>query len=106
MKKENIFNYNSTQVIKDIAPDKWKHFYVGIIMGAVLQTFSLYLLTAHPVIATSIAFVLVVAISYGFELFSLLTGKGHYDVMDAVAGTIGGVLGMTAMLVIQLWILK
>jgi hypothetical protein len=36
----------------------------------------------------------VVAISYGFELYSKYTGHGHYEVMDAVAAIIGGVLGM------------
>ena len=46
--------------------------------------------------ASLAALLLVVAVSYGFELFSLITGKGHYDVMDAVASIIGGILGMLA----------
>ena len=89
-------------MIRKVAPDKWKHFFVGIVMGAVLQALSVWLLSDHPVLATLIAFVLVLAISYGFELFSLFTGKGHYDFVDAIAGAIGGVLGMAVVVFVQL----
>ncbi|MEO5681377.1 MAG: hypothetical protein ABIQ88_01985 [Chitinophagaceae bacterium] len=81
-------------MIPKIAPDKWKHFYVGIAMGIVLQMAGLWLLTGHFWLVTALAFAIIIAISYGFELFSKFTGKGHYDVMDAVASIIGGVLGM------------
>jgi glycopeptide antibiotics resistance protein len=81
-------------MLNKIAPDKWKHFFVGIAMGAVLQAFLLFLIPAHPVLTILLAFFFVVAISYGFELTSKITGRGHYDIMDAVASTIGGVLGM------------
>ena len=63
-------------------------------MGAGLQAAVGWLLPAHTVTATIIAFVMVVIISYGFELFSKITGLGHYEVMDAVAAIIGGVAGM------------
>jgi hypothetical protein len=89
-------------VMKKIQPDKWKHFFVGIIMGGVLQAFAYWLLFDHHFLATLIAFILVLAISYGFELFSLFTGKGHYDFVDAVAGAIGGVLGMGVVIFVQL----
>lgn len=89
-------------VKRKIEPDKWKHFFVGIIMGAVLQAFTAWLLFDHRLLATVIAFSIVLIISYGFELFSLITGKGHYDFMDAVASAIGGVLGMAIILLIQL----
>ncbi|MGZ5192080.1 MAG: hypothetical protein ACXWCZ_13810, partial [Flavisolibacter sp.] len=82
---------------------KWKHFFVGIIMGSVLQAFTYWLLFDHHFLATLIAFVLVLAISYGFELFSLITGKGHYDFIDAIAGVIGGVIGMAVVVIVQLW---
>ncbi|MGN6164599.1 MAG: hypothetical protein ACTHOF_08665 [Flavisolibacter sp.] len=85
-----------------IAPDKWKHFFVGIAMGLVLQSLLWWLLPLHIVIATVVAFAIVVAISYGFELYSKITGHGHYEVMDAVAAIIGGVLGMAVVLVIEL----
>ena len=81
-------------MLKKIAPDKWKHFFVGIILGGVLQAFVLFLLPDHPAIATTIAFFTVAGIAYGFELFSLFSGHGHYDVLDAVASIVGGILGM------------
>jgi VanZ family protein len=81
-------------VIPKIAPDKWKHFFVGIAMGAVLQLAGYWLLAGHIYWVTAIAFAIVVAVSYGFELFSKFTGRGHYEIWDAVAAIIGGVLGM------------
>ena len=84
-----------------IAQDKWKHFWVGITMGMVLQATSMYLLPAHLYVATIISLFIVVAISYGFELYSKFTGHGHYEVMDAVAAIIGGVLGMGAVVVME-----
>ena len=78
----------------NIAPDKWRHFFAGILMGTVLQAFLLFLIPAHPLITIAIALVLIIAISYGFELVSKITGRGVYDVMDAVASTLGGVVGM------------
>lgn len=77
-----------------IAPDKWKHFFVGIPMGAVLEVASAMMFPDSPLLAALVALAVVIVISYGFELFSLITGKGHYDVMDAVASIIGGMIGM------------
>ena len=90
--------------MKKIAPDKWKHFFVGIAMGLALQSLLWWLLPLHILMATLIAFVIVVAISYGFELYSKFTGHGHYEVMDAVAAVVGGVLGMAVVLLCQ-WLL-
>jgi hypothetical protein len=56
-------------MLKKIAPDKWKHFFVGIGMGIVLQAFASFLLKDHLIIASIIAFTLILIISYGFELF-------------------------------------
>jgi len=81
-------------MFKKIAPDKWRHFYAGILMGAVLQGFGMWILSNHPFISTSLALLIVIIISYGFELFSKITGMGRYDFMDAVASVIGGVAGM------------
>ncbi len=83
-----------------IAPDKWRHFYVGILMGAVLQGIGWWLLPGHPGLSVIIVSAIVIAISYGFELFSLITGMGRYDFMDAVASVIGGAVGMGAVLAI------
>jgi len=85
-----------------IGRDKWKHFYVGIAMGAVLQGFFSFLLDAHLGLSLLLAFVFSIAIGYGFELFSKFTGKGHYDVMDAVASVVGATLGIGVVLLIQL----
>ncbi len=84
-----------------IAPDKWKHFLVGILMGATLQIFTWYLMPAHLGLGIVTTFILVITISYGFELLSLLTGKGHYEILDAIAGILGGVIGMTIILLFE-----
>ncbi|WP_343302769.1 hypothetical protein AAHN97_14590 [Chitinophaga niabensis] len=81
-----------------IAPDKWKHFYVGIPMGIVLQLAGFFLFPGELVYGAVFALIGNLGISYGFELFSLVTGKGHHDFMDAVAAVIGGVLGQGAVL--------
>jgi hypothetical protein len=81
-------------VIKKIAPDKWRHFFVGIGMGAFLQLTGCWLFPAHGGLVTALAFIAVVCISYGFELFSKFTGRGIYEVMDAVASVAGGLAGM------------
>lgn len=85
-----------------IAPDKWKHFFAGILMGAVLQAAGWWLLPGHVLMGSVLVFIIVVAVSYGFELYSKITGHGHYDVMDAVASAIGGVVGMGGVLAVQL----
>ncbi len=81
-------------MMKKIAPDKWRHFYAGIVLGIVLQAFLFFVLNDNTGMAILIAFAGVVAVSYGFELFSKVTGMGHHDVMDAVFSIIGGVAGM------------
>lgn len=81
-------------MINKIAPDKWRHFFAGIMMGAVLQGIVFWWWPENIVFMTVAAFVVVVAISYGFEVFSKITGKGYYDLIDAVASVIGGVAGM------------
>lgn len=84
-----------------IEKDKWKHFYVGIVMGLVLQLFLQWLIPGRIVTDTIISLLIVIAISYGFELFSKITGHGHYELMDAIAAIIGGILGIGAVLVLH-----
>lgn len=84
-----------------IAPDKWKHFFVGIVMGVVLQAFFTFLLDDHRLLSIILSIAFSVVIGYGFELFSKFTGKGHYEVMDAVAAVIGSFLGIGAVVLIQ-----
>ena len=83
-----------------IEKDKWKHFIVGLAMGVLFQCAGWYYLPAHHLLATLISFVIIVVISYGFELYSLFTGHGHYELWDAIAAVIGGILGMGAALLI------
>ena len=85
-----------------IAPDKQKHFFVGILMGAVLMGISWWLFPGRYLLTILIAFAAAAAISYGWELFSKITGKGHYDIWDAVASIIGGVTGMGIILLVIL----
>jgi hypothetical protein len=85
-----------------IARDKWKHFFVGIAMGMVLQAFGWFVLPMRIVLDTIVAFIAVIIISYGFELYSKFTGKGHYEVNDAVAAIIGGVLVMAIIIMVEL----
>ena len=81
-------------IFKRIEPDKWRHFYVGIGMGVVLQLFFDFLLPSDKGLAIGLAVLITAVVSYGFELFSKITGKGTYDMGDAWAGLIGGLLGI------------
>jgi glycopeptide antibiotics resistance protein len=87
-------------MFKKIPRDKWKHFIVGIGMGVFLQ--GLFFHALHLSIATASiwSISLSIVISYGFELFSLITGKGHYEVLDAVAGVLGAAIGMAVVTLI------
>ena len=84
-----------------IAPDKKKHFIVGIAMGAVLQTFFSFVLHGHRGLSVLLAILFSFAIAYGFELYSKFTGKGHYEFMDAIAALAGAIPGIGAVLLIQ-----
>jgi uncharacterized membrane protein HdeD (DUF308 family) len=86
-------------MFKKIQRDKWRHFFAGILMGAVIQAFLVFILPNMRILAIAITVGLVVSISYGFELFSKITGKGYYDFWDAVATVIGGAIGMAALLI-------
>ena len=66
-------------------------------MGLVLPGAGYLLLPGHIYLNGILSFAAIVAISYGFELYSKFTRHGHYDVMDAVASIIGGLLGMGMM---------
>jgi hypothetical protein len=80
--------------MKKITPDKWKYFYVCIALGAPVYGLAIILLRQQPVTAFLVSAAIIIAICYGFELFSLLTGKGHYEFKDALAGIVGGAIGV------------
>lgn len=90
-------------MLNNIAPDKRRHFYAGILLGAVLQGLGWWLMPHHIALSAVIVLALVILISYGFELISLLTGLGVYDFMDAVASVIGGMLGAGLALLACSW---
>ena len=81
-------------MFKKIERDKWKHFYVGILIGLVLQSIAFWLLPQYLIGASIAVFTVVVAISYGFELYSKISGRGHYEIADAIASIIGGIIGI------------
>ena len=82
-----------------IARDKLNHFFAGIVMGAILQGLFWNFLPMRHVLATILSFSMVIIVSYGFELVSLITGKGHYEFMDAVAALSGGLVGIGVVLI-------
>jgi VanZ family protein len=84
-----------------IAPDKRKHFLVGVVMGVVLQIFFLLVLPYHAGLAMVLTIIFSFAIAYGFELYSKFTGRGHYELMDAIAALIGAMLGVGIVLLIH-----
>ena len=84
-----------------IGRDKWKHFAVGIGMGAFLQGFFVWIFRFQPLAAGTVSILCSVVIAYGFELFSLVTRKGHYEVMDALASVIGAAIGIGAVLFVS-----
>ncbi|MET0244404.1 MAG: hypothetical protein ABW174_13085 [Flavitalea sp.] len=82
-----------------IAPDKKRHFFAAIPMGIVFQMLANWLYAPPTYQAVLIALAGVIAVSYGFELFSKISGMGVYDIMDAVFSIIGGALGQAAVLI-------
>ena len=82
--------------MKNWEPDKWKHFWVGIPLGLFLISAPGYFIQIGFISSLLIALISLIAICYGFELVSLITGRGHYDMMDVVAGVAGGILWIAA----------
>jgi len=88
-------------MLRRIKKDKWKHFFVGIGLGVLLEWVAIHFFPAWHWMASFLVFGLLLAICYGFEIASLVFKRGHYDVMDAVAGIIGGVIGMAVMIAVS-----
>ena len=85
-----------------IAPDKQKHFFVGIGIGVAMELFCSYLLPAHVLIAAFLAAAISFAGAYAFELYSKFTGRGHYELMDAIAALIGAIPGILVVVLFRL----
>lgn len=73
-------------------------------LGIILQSGSLYIFPSHFLWATALSFLVLLAGCYAFELFSLVTGKGHYELLDIVAGMFGGAIGIGAVLLFWYYI--
>jgi glycopeptide antibiotics resistance protein len=87
-------------MLNNVKRDKWRHFIVGVGMGLLFEALLLYFLPHYKIAGSVLVFLIIMLISYGFELGSLILKKGHYDVMDAVAGAIGGLVGITVVVIL------
>jgi VanZ family protein len=85
-----------------IAQDKQKHFYVGVVIGIVMEAFFSFLMPAHLGISVILALAISFAGAYAFELFSKISGRGHYELMDAIAALIGAVPGIAIVVLFRL----
>jgi hypothetical protein len=88
-------------MLSNIKKDKWRHFIVGVCMGLLFEGVALHYFPDSPWAGSFIVFGFVLLICYGFELASLVFKRGHYDVIDAVAGILGGLMGMVIMISVQ-----
>lgn len=75
---------------------------MGIPMGSIVQIVAHYISPGNMIAASVLALIAVIGISYGFELFSKVTGKGHHEVLDALASILGGIAGMAVTIAILL----
>ena len=82
-----------------MAADKWKHFILGIPLGVILMIAGLFFFPSAVIIVTVFSVIALIVICYGFEIFSLLSGKGHYELMDAIVGIVGGLIGIGGTLI-------
>lgn len=77
------------------------HFEVGVEMAVLCQLFLQGVLPERLILDSAITIVIVCVVGYGFELYSFFTGRGHYEVMDAVAVIAGGFIGLAAALTLH-----
>ena len=87
-------------MLNNVAMDKWKHFLSGIAMGVAIQGCLWLLLPPQIKLITLASLILVMVLNYGFDVYAKRK-NGNYEVLDAAAGTIGGVIGMTVILIVQ-----
>ena len=83
-----------------IAEDKWRHFFVGIPIGSITQIFADYIAPGRMLASGTLALLAVAGVGYGFELFSKISGKGHHELMDALATILGGIIGIAVTMAI------
>ncbi len=84
-----------------ISYDKWKHFYVGILLAVFFQIVLQFHLSVAFAPALAMNMLLVNIIGFGFELFSKITGWGHAELRDALATLMGGMAGAVFILLLE-----
>jgi hypothetical protein len=84
----------------NLAMGKWKNFTTGILIGAATQAVLWIILPPQVKLVTLVSLIAVMVLNYGFDIYAKRK-KGNYEVLDAAAGTIGGVIGMTMILLLQ-----
>jgi hypothetical protein len=83
--------------------EKCIHFLVGISVGVAGQILIWWFIPQQIKLVTVVSLLLVMVLNYGFELYSKVRGKGSYEVLNPAAGTIGGAVGMAAILLAQFY---
>jgi hypothetical protein len=84
-----------------VGKDKWKHFFVGILLGMLLHLGLDYFFDLPVLRSLLVSLLLMITLCYGFEILSLVTGFGHYEWADAVSGMVGGAIGITLLSSVQ-----
>ena len=88
-------------IMKRVELYKLKHFLMGISIGVALELALWKILPEQLKLVTVLTLLGVMVMNYGFEVYSKIKNKGEYEVLDAVAGTVGGAVGMAVILVAQ-----
>ncbi|MGN6511677.1 MAG: hypothetical protein ACTHLD_19590 [Chitinophaga sp.] len=73
---------------------------MGIPIGSITQIFADYIAPGRMLASGTLALLAVAGVGYGFELFSKISGKGHHELMDAIATILGGVIGIAVTMAI------
>ena len=98
--QESADTKKNTDMLNNLAIDKWKNFMTGIAIGVLTQAFLWMILPPQIKLVTLVSLIAVMVLNYGFDVYAKRK-KGNYEVLDAAAGTIGGVIGMTLILLLQ-----
>jgi len=87
-------------MLNSLVMEKWKNFITGIAIGVATQAVLWMILPPQIKLVTLVSLVAVMILNYCFDVYAKRK-KGNYEVLDAAAGTIGGVIGMTLILLLQ-----
>lgn len=82
-----------------IPGDKKKHVVVGAAIAILVFVSANAFWPGNLWLPIALAIGSTTIIGFGFELFSFITGRGHAEIMDAIATVAGGALGVIAVLI-------